>query len=80
MLYRGGEDQFNSNSCIEINGVKLNSSNMEYAMILKILINGSFEDIATIFKSDIPSKYINFKEYFDEDTMEIDNDVNNELF
>lgn len=49
-------------------------------MILKILINGSFEDIATIFKSDIPSKYINFKEYFDEDTMEIDNDVNNELF
>ena len=80
VLYRDGEDQFNSNSCIEINGVKLNSSNMEYAMILKILINGSFEDIPTIFKSDIPSKYINFKEYFDEDTMSIENDIDNMPF
>lgn len=80
VLYRKGEDPFNSNSCIEINGIEVNSSEMEYSIILKVLINGCFSEIPAIFNNSTPSEYIKFKEYFDEDFMNIDNDSSKGLF
>ncbi|MEG2458116.1 MAG: hypothetical protein RSB41_04430 [Bacilli bacterium] len=69
-LYRDGdEDPFNSDSLIEINDTIFNSSKKEYAMLLKLLVNGDFNNLPFLFNKEIPSKSIRYKEYFDEDAM-----------
>lgn len=80
ILYRSGDDPFNSDSCIEVNGIELTANNLEYAIFLKMLINGCFSEMPSIFNISIPPKHIKFKEYFDEDIMSIDNDSSKGLF
>ncbi|XZK31214.1 hypothetical protein ACSXCN_06755 [Clostridium perfringens] len=72
-LYKDGEDRFFSNSYIAINNnINLESSSIEYAKILKILINGNFIDIVELFNRNVPINQIKYKEYFDENAMELD--------
>ena len=65
---------FESSPVIYVNSNKIGCNEKEYFKLLNILITGSYKKLPELFKCNSPLKYINYKEYIEDEFIFFEED------